>query len=92
VRRDVIMSRDAYCGPADIVTGIPLGSVQSSATARDYDSPAAVAATPSGALDTGYSYGGAELWLRPGDYSALYLKSSAGVQRWPWDAHPTSCQ
>jgi hypothetical protein len=81
-----------------LIMGQPLGARHTSRAdtveyVRDpkgsYGKPAFVsgfsanATLPSGARDTGFRQGERELWLDPTDDSAVYVKSSAGVERWP---------
>lgn len=38
---------------------------------------------PSDAVDTGFRQGDRELWISPEDPHAIYLRTGAGVERWP---------
>jgi hypothetical protein len=92
VRLDVIMTRDAYCGPRNILAVIPLGALDSHGDPRQFDSLSTAASVPVSATDTGYSFGGAELWISETDQSALFLRTGKQIERWPWDRSPTACQ
>jgi hypothetical protein len=59
------------------------------ATAADF---AAHARLPQGAVDTGLRRGAAELWVVPGEVSAIYLKLPTRTERWPLDGEPTFCE
>lgn len=47
---------------------------------------------PAGATDTGFRQGDAELWIVPGDASAVYLRSGAAIERWPRDPAFSACE
>jgi hypothetical protein len=89
-----------------IVTGIPVGERYTDASddaefIRDPDNvfgdPEIAAAfdpnaeLPADAEDTGFRNEGSELWIVPGDDSAIYLVTGESVERWPHDPEPTGC-
>jgi hypothetical protein len=90
-----------------IVTGSPIGTLYTSQRddvwyVRDpegvFRDPALVdgfdagAELPANAADTTFRQGDRELWVVPGDDSAIYLRSPDGVERWPLDPTPVLCE
>lgn len=89
-----------------IVTGIPVGERYTDASDDaeyirdpenvfgDSDIAAAFdpdAELPADAEDTGFRSEGTELWVVPGDDSAIYLVTGETVESWPHDPEPTGC-
>jgi hypothetical protein len=89
-----------------IITGTPFGARYTNAmNAREYvRDPENVfgdvitsmsfdpdADLPSDAVDTGLREGNRELWVVPGDESAVYLVLGDTTERWPLDPEPAGC-
>lgn len=90
-----------------IVTGRPVGALYTSPQDGDwyvrdpegvFRDPALVegfdpaAELPGDAVDTTFRQDDRELWIVPGDESAIYLRSPGGVERWPLDPTPLLCE
>jgi len=89
-----------------IVTGSPVGARYTDASdaaeyIRDPDDvfgdPVIAAAfdpnaeLPATAEDTGFRNEGWELWIVPGDETAIYLLTGTTTELWPRDLEPTGC-
>ena len=71
-----------YSNPADELTFVrdPDGVFMQPELTAGFDGHAHL---PASAVDTGFRSGSTELWIVPGDNSAVLLKSADNVERWP---------